>query len=254
MDLPTEDRMREFARELILTGEQDPIYTLVARTARHPDYGLGWTARFCTYFLMFYDAGGAAIAASKDNDEFWDRIRYRFDVLPRGKERRHFRGASGLASFTSLRRLGGPVAAFRFPTLGEGLGSFERALRGAGVVGFGPYLTLKWADLADAVYQVNFDYSDLTSMLPDPPKKALQLMFPQQALRDGLYRVKSWIEDLDEPFGGYRKCGLSEAETIACAVPTYLIKGRYKMGDDIAKYHKALADHPDLVALLPPKL
>jgi hypothetical protein len=56
---------------------------------------------------------------------------------------------------------------------------------------------------------------------------------------------------MDDPFSGTRKCGYSEAETVACVIPSYLYKHKYKMGDDIFKYWEQLKDHEELQRLLP---
>ena len=238
---------RAFARELVSTGELDPIYTMLYRA--RAEKGDDWVAKFCMYMLMFYETSGAYSAA--DDSDFWEYVRTNYPTAVRGKERRYFRGEAGIASYTSLARVGGAIEAFQVPVQATTLPAFRRAVESAGVVGFGEYFMLKWADYCANIFLSPLSFDDLPKMLPSPPLKCLKQVFPDKTPRQGLEIITSWVSDMDDPFSGTRKCGFSEAETIACAIPSYLHKGRYKMGDDIRKYREQLKEHPDLVRLLP---
>lgn len=238
---------RLFARELVVTGELDPIYTLAYRA--RAELGDDWVQRFLLYMLMFYEAKGAVEAANSDN--FWKYVETNYLTAPRGRERRYFRGAAGVASYTSLQALGEPERAFRLPVQARTLPEFRRVLERSFIIGFGDYFMLKWADYAANVFLTGIDFSDLPKMLPSPPLKCLKTVFPQLSPAGALDEITGWICDMDDPFSGLKKCGYSEAETVACAIPSYLIKHRYKMLDDIKKYQEQLRDHPNLLRLLP---
>lgn len=240
---------RAFARELVTTGELDPMYTMLYRARALK--GDEWVKQFSMYFLMFYESSKAVEFASLPQDVFWEAIDDMYDDLPRGSERRYFRGAKGRDSIQSLQALGSPVAAFDTPVQARTLPAFRTALRAANIVGFGDYFALKWADYQDCIFQTGIDFTDLHKYLPDPPLKCLKTVFPEMSHEKALGEITSWISDMDDPFSGLRKCGRSEAETVACAIPSYLIKHRYKMGDDIKKYREQLKNYPELLELLP---
>lgn len=240
---------RRFARDLVRTGELDPLYTMLYRARK--THGDEWVMRFALYMLMFYDPKRAAWIADKEPARYWEYVRDNFNTHTRGKERRHFRGANGIDGYTSLQALGSATQAFQVPFQATTYPEFVQALESAGVKSFGPYFQLKWCDYATCVFDCDISMSRLPLMLPDPPKKCIKKILPHLSTLDAMYAIKSWIEDLDDPFSGKRKCGFSEAETVACGIDTYLLKGTYKMGDDIRKYHDALAGRSDLLPLLP---
>jgi hypothetical protein len=197
------------------------------------------------YILMFYDAKTACIPLG------WDEIVSQYDTLPRGTERRYFRGAAGLDSIQSLRRCGSLSEAFFSLSPALTLADLKQRARALEIVGFGDYFLLKWADLLANVFLFPISFHQLPRMLPGPPLKCIKTYFPDQTIWDAMEEIVSWIDDLDDPFSGTRKCGFSEAETIACAIPSYLYKHRYAMGDDIKKYRNELENYPELQALLP---
>lgn len=238
---------RQFARELVTTGELDPIYTMAYRA--RAEKGDAWVQRFLMYMLMFYDAKGAAVAA--DAEDFWKHVEATYPTATRGKERRYFRGEAGVASYTSLQLRGSAESAFQTPIQARTLPEVRSSLLREKIAGFGDYFMLKWADYLANVMLVPIDFSHLPFMLPSPPLKCIKQVFPGVYVKDGLDEITHWVADLPDPFSGTRLCGYSEAETIACAIPSYLIKGRYKMGDDIRKYQEQLKDRPDLLRLLP---
>jgi len=243
---------RQFARDLVTTGELDPLYTMLYRA--RAEKGDEWVKLFCMYMLMFYDSKGAYEEATTGEVGFWERIRQDFDTRRRGKERRHFRGENGRVSFISLQALGSPVAAFDIIAHTRTIPTANTVLNSAGVMGFGEYFRLKWVDYQAKVMLVPFNYSHLPFMLPESPMKCIKQVWPDTHPTVAMENIVGWIDDLPDPFSGTTMCGNSEAETIACAIPSYLIKGNYKMGDDIAKYHAELKDYPELVRLLPAKV
>jgi hypothetical protein len=236
-----------FARELITTGELDPVYTMMYNA--RAEMGDDWVSRYCMHFLMFYAAEEAAKAA--DQPDFWKYVKDNYDTCRRGSERRYFRGEAGRASIQSLDKLGSPESVFQELVQPLTLPKFRKRLAALGIKGFGDYFMLKWADYADKVFLAGINYEHLPFMLPSPPLKCFKTVWPDMYVKDAMDMVTGWISDLDDPFSGKQKCGYSEAETIACAIPSYLIKKRYKMGDDIRKYERDLKDFPHLTRLLP---
>src|SRR5690606_33703664 len=85
----------EFGRELVLSGDLDPVYVLLS----HLGWDLATRARFCVAYWMFYRVDIAAILAQYEGVSFWRKAKEGvFTFRRRGTERRHFRGlAANLA-------------------------------------------------------------------------------------------------------------------------------------------------------------
>jgi hypothetical protein len=247
MDTAVTKSYRDFARELVTTGEIDPLYTMLYRA--RAEFGDKWVASYCMAMLLTYNAKTACEITDVLNpyDYLWNA----YEEFARGKERRYFRGEAGKASLRSIEQLGQLDTAFFSLGGTKTLPELKRRARELGIVGFGDYFLIKWADLLHNVFLEEMYFGDLYRHLPDPPLKCLKTVFPDMYPKAALEEIVSWISDLDDPFSGTRKCSYSEAETIACAIPSYLIRARYQMGDDIAKYREQLKGYPSLARLLP---
>ena len=228
---------KECSERLISTGELDPTYNLVyyARGELGPE----WAKRFCMAHLMFYNVETSIILADVEEKHFWFRVMQMYHTANRGQERRHYRGQNGLQSIDSLR-YDRPSMVFDQP--GENhklvtLKTIAQRIAAAGIKGFGTYFILKWADLLDVMHRLSVDYSPLVHsphlFLFEGAAKGLESIWPGRPHHEGLLEIADYIKQFRDPFQGYRLCGLSEAETIACAYRTYYVKTTYKFGWDI---------------------
>jgi hypothetical protein len=215
---------QECSIRLIEERELDPVYNLVA--FGRDRIGQAWAERFCMAHLMFYNVETSLTLADSPDEHFWFRTLQGYHGWKRGQERRHYRASTGLASIDSLR--GNPAGAvFRSmlaPTLAGVVKNVQISYKG-----FGSYFILKWADLLDVVFKA---------------KKGLESIWPGRNHAEGLAEIVDYIKLMNDPFQTYRYCGLSEAETIACAYRTYYIKDTYKFGWDINNLHAVLNSHP----------
>lgn len=238
---------QECSLKLLETGELDPVYNVVAHA--RDTLGPEWAKRFCMAHLMFYDFGESVTLADVSSEFFWHRVLQGYPDRRRGQERRHFRGAAGLAAIDSMRA-DPPEVVFDVPLGGSvpGLKSISRNIGYAGFKGFGTYFLLKWADFLDVVHKASIDYSGLVHQphlfLFEGAAKGLDSIWKGRPHHEALTEIADFISDKYDPFQRYRLCGLSEAETIACAYRTYYVKTTYKFGWDINNLRKTLERHP----------
>ena len=60
----------------------------------------------------------------------------------------------------------------------------------------------------------------------------LELIFPGEKYEESVFKVVDAISDLDAPPQNARKCGVAEAETVACGIRQYYLRGA-PIGEDI---------------------
>lgn len=227
---------QECSRRLIETGELDPVYNLVVAGRNY--ISPTWAAQFCMAHLMFYSVKTSLHLARLNPVGWWQRVRDNYSAWTRGQERRHFRGLAGLASIASLELVGKPSDVFRSPmgyTFHDILKDVQKRYSG-----FGEYMGLKWVDLLDVEERREVDYSRLPFNLFSGAAKGLEDMWPGRPYKDSLDEIVDYIKEYDDPFQHYRKCGYSEAETIACAYRTYYVKRNYPFGWDINNIRETL--------------
>ncbi len=235
----------ECSLKLIQTKELDPVYNLVVYA--RDTLGLDWAERFCMAHLMFYNVETSITLADVKSEHFWHRVLQGYPDWKRGQERRHYRGASGLQSIDSLR-IARPEGTFRTAWSPDKPLTYKMISKFINMQykGFGSYFTLKWADFVDVLYKGCVDYSVLLNpaYLFEGSVKGLLSIWPDRPLHESLLEIRDFISKHYEPFQGYRLCGLSEAETVACAYRTYYVKNTYKFGWDINNLRTTLTNHP----------
>ena len=249
---------QECSERLIETGELDPTYNLVYYA--RGELGPAWAKRFCMAHLMFYNVETSITLADVPEEHFWFRVLQVYHEAKRGQERRHFRGKNGLDSIDSMRSER-PGMVFDNPAENSKvvtLKTISNFLYQAGIKGFGAYFILKWADFLDVVNRANVDYSPLLNApqtyLFEGAARGLESIWPQRPHHESLLEIVDYIKKWRDPFQGYRLCGLSEAETIACAYRTYYVKTTYKFGWDIHNLRSTLdrLGRHDLIDGVPP--
>lgn len=183
----------DFGVELLRSGDLDPVYLALNGAGFDEAQKLRWLAAYCA----FYHCGVASWMSEWTGREFWD---WMFEAgrnsrpspvgerWPRGRERRHFRGAQGLESLADWRaraalpgrpeapermfaEIAGPLVSASFR------GVVERASKFRGV---GPWMAFKVADLVDAAGLAEVDQSDLELALYKTPRESLLRMFREE--------------------------------------------------------------------------
>ncbi len=228
---------QEFAAELIASKEIDPSYNMLVNARAH--FGDEWVKRYCVGYLLFYHTGVASDIASAS--DFWAEVERDFDSKPRGTERRHFRGEKARAAVRDYKRwMPSGEIMFDYPREANSYPDFHRKIK-TYLPQFGDYFIWKWHDFAMCVFEDDRSMSGFERLLPAPPRKALNQMWPTLKMEPALKLVTKQIQRTRNPFVGWRPCGPSEAETIACSFKGYVLASRPTyIGFDIKEKHGQL--------------
>jgi hypothetical protein len=250
--------IEEFGRQLIVTGDLDPLYIALVGAELEPTK----LKRLLFAYWCFYNAGAASyIADAPTADKYWGRmLKAAYNTAetpiggrwPRGHERRHFRGAAAITAVDSYMQLApdGPEAL---------VDAFANHPRDHGKEGrlpfklvskrvqqlrlFGPWMAFKVGDMLERVMGVPICFEDADVFMFDSPYKAALMQadmlignrdeFPSDASRikwvvDHLGQAYS---DLAAPPHFDRPIQLQEVETVLCKWKSSL-SGHYPMGLD----------------------
>jgi hypothetical protein len=264
----------EFGRQLVETRDLDPIYVMLNRAP------IDWDtkARFCLAYWMFYHAGVAARVAEPDED-FWDSVWLAQDnKWPRGTERRHFKAKNSenaidhMMKWLQDRNTDRPEVLVGWLITGEGpyyptTPYTEIRERVMSLVGFGPWIAFKVADMIDAVLEHEVDFTGAEQHFFDDPLKGgcwvsmqtmgmefNQITFTerwnankdnkavcQSYLRAALNYLAGELGTMTCPHNPTRTLRLQEYETILCKYKSHL-NGHYPVGKDTKEISKALEE------------
>jgi hypothetical protein len=243
---------RELCEAVILTGDLDPLYdfTVAANKARNDL----WTARFVTHLLTFYDVGGACHAADLTSEgSFWDYVISNYDHFPRGTNRRHSRGDIGRKYVANCEKIGSPSVFLEeawAPNYTALVKKFQDKFHGCG---YGPYFVWKVMDYQDRVLgrPVKLEMHEAVRHMPDEAKKGATLLWPDVPLLGVLSAMTRFLTRFTAPGLPNRQCGLSEAETMLCALRGWY-NGDYAVGQDLLDRRKQLKSAPLFLEFLKP--
>lgn len=230
--------IQDFARELLTTGDLDPLYIMLWRAK--------WTrTRLCRWLVAYwcyYHAGLCCWIIDQYN--YWPtmlKVAYGGKDYPRGTERRHFRGDLAVNSITHLRAQfehastlvdwlieGGPTAT----------GVMERAKR---LYGFGEWIKWKIPDMIDRLNlsRIRFVEENLNDMFSSSvagaEEFARQMGLEQHPRETKLvYAHRALLKDLrglKAPPLYDRPLNVQETETVFCKWKSHL-GGHYPPGKD----------------------
>jgi len=259
--------IQDFGAHLLRTGDLDPVYIALVK--------LGWPEekleRWLLAYWCFYDCGFACYVC-EEADTFWGTMWLAavngedhpapVGRWPRGKERRHFRGAQGEAAVASLRD--------RYPFRGERgfLDGLAAAAPSYGALtkhvrshrGFGPWIGFKVADMTDRVLGVHVDFTEAAVFMFKDPIKAAIMYWNQRAGRPALPEIPDGLahsdlkrdiipsvcgelithfhEALAPPLDD-RPVNIQEVETILCKWKSHM-NGHYPLNNDIDEIREGL--------------
>lgn len=251
----------DFGKQLLETKDIDPVYVLLRRAGLSTVH----MARWCLAYWCLYNAGVASYISDQTSPEaYWETLekaarnteeaptRGGSTRWPRGKERRHWRGAQALQSLFELRsRYGEEPETFvmqwfpvgddpeRAPLPFREVSEFVQSHRG-----FGPWMSFKIADMLEQCFGVPVDFDRAAVfMFKDPTEAALRYWRRSLGLPDGakpkdqtkavqavVDHLLSVFKDYDAP-NGHRKVGLQEIETILCKWKSHE-NGHYPLMND----------------------
>lgn len=268
-----------FGRQLITSGDLDPIYVALVNASIAGDMPRPQLMRWLIAYWCFYHAGVACYLSEFVGNVFWQMMEVAAyneqptptgERWPRGHERRHFRAKIAIESIRSLaeRYSGNPermVEGIIYSSTQPGA-VFEGAL-GVGPLtfplvsarvqdhkAFGPWIGFKVADMVDRVLgrRVEFDNAAVF-MFKDPEKAAMMLweqrqghLYPagakpkREAILNGVTDyLITTFADLTAPPLGDRPINIQEVETVLCKWKSHM-NGHYPLFNDIDEIQTGL--------------
>ncbi len=266
-----------FGRQLVSSGDLDPIYIALVRAEEAGHYSRSQVLRWITAYSMFYHAGVASYLSEFEGAEFWKRamVAARNEEMtpvggrwPRGHERRHWRGKLANDSVCDLIVKYGDRPERFMEFLSDRIyedGSLPFAVvsdRAQEHVGYGPWIGFKLADMVDRVLGIPVEFDDAAIFMFKDPEKAAMLLWERHTTAQGiiwppgtkpkreviLEQVTSHLiktfSDLKAPPRGDRAINIQEVETILCKWKSH-INGHYPVGNDIIEIRGGLAPWAD---------
>lgn len=262
-------QIEDFGRQLIETGDLDPVYVALAGHDKVP-WGDAQVKRFLLAYACLYHCGVACYLSEFQGQLFFAELMKAArnetpaptgDRWPRGSERRHWRGQQAVASCEALYRRYGGVPEAMFSTLawrnpGDNAAIPFRVVseRTKEHRGFGDWIGFKCADLVDRVLGVPVCFTEAAVfMFTDPEKAAMMLWEEREGHKyEGKVRPKREVilhgvtdylinhfADLDAPPLGDRPINIQEVETVLCKWKSHM-NGHYPPGNDIREIHHGL--------------
>lgn len=252
--------VKEFGHQLLRTQDLDPIYTAL-EGFRHTR-GDHQARRWAVAYWCFYHAGVASVISEYKGKGFW---RFMMDAAvnngscpytqdgrwPRGRERRHFRGKNGIAAVAHLQ------ANFEDPEdivdyLTRGGSDFAAVSKAAqSLVGFGPWISWKVADMLDRCLGVPVDFAGCDLMMYRDPAQAAGMVFSHlfpdatgvqeaEARRIAVAALRGVFGEELAPPTFDRPVDIQELETILCKWKAH-VNGFYPPGEDTHEIRAGLA-------------
>ena len=233
-----------FGKELIRTEDLDPIYTMLWRAELDPIKLYRWLLGY----FFFYHAGVASKLSDCHSQSFFREALHlaKKSKTPRGTERRHFRGASAIASIKFLwEKFQTPAQAIiELREFASDVNELVKYVSGEWPM-FGPWMGFKIADMLERldISDVKFPIKTL-AMYRDPVKGAKLYMSKHQDVEwDGITNA---VEHLIDAFSDFkappryeRPIGVQEVETILCKWKSHM-NGHYPIGKDTHEIREGL--------------
>lgn len=261
--------VEEFGRQLLETGDLDPVY-IALRRVEWPEEQM---RRWLLAYWLCYHAGAASWLSEQKGVLFWawlmaaarnedpapvgKHMVVNTEKWPRAPERRHWRGQQAVKSVEFLmERYQLPEHMVDYIIGNEDADHTCQAVRQRTEEhwGFGAWVSFKVADMLERVLDVpvRFSYDDV--MYEEPRRGALMIWREKAgvpvdarikdedaAIRQVISHLLDHFKDEEAPplGGSERQFGLQEAETLACKYKGHL-NGHYPVGNDIIDIRRGL--------------
>lgn len=263
--------VEDFGRQLVTSGDLDPIYIALTRAERLGLLSRPAVLRWILAYTCFYHAGVASWMSEHEGAAFWTQMWEAAENereaptggrWPRGHERRHFRAKIATDSVDFLSRLYADrpegfmerISCQHGLAAGEVLPFARVSARAQEHRGFGPWIGFKIADMVDRVLGVPVAFDNAAVFMFKDPEKAAMMLWEQ---REGhkypagarpkreaiLTRVTGYLGacfgDLSAPPLGDRPINIQEIETILCKWKSH-VNGHYPLYNDIDEINEGL--------------
>lgn len=262
-------RIEEFGRQLITSGDLDPIYTALVAAEKVGDLGRDQILRWIIAYWCYYSAGVASFLSEKSGEEFWHWMMVAArneEEAPaggrwaRGHERRHYRAKIAIESVAALQsRYEEPESMARYIAQQEGDSplSFKTvSVRAQEHRGFGPWIGFKIADMLDRVLGVPVGFDEAAVFMFKDPEKAAWMLWAErnpELANNPLYKPKrekvlhgvahyleTTFSDLLAPPFDDRPINIQEVETVLCKWKSHM-NGHYPLFNDIRDINHGLS-------------
>lgn len=250
-----------FGRDLLTTGDLDPVYIALNRSGFNEAQVLRWLVAYAAY----YHCGVASWLSEREGQAFWDGMMVAAKNIeaspaggrwPRGHERRHFRGGTAEKA-VAIWAQQNPKPEFMFPDIVPKPHMTVKAIMASAqrYYSVGTWLAFKIADLADACMGREVDQSDTAPFLYDTPRESLVNMWvtydevnagrggepvPEtQIVWEALTWLRAGLDGMTIPHKPGKPLDMFCFETIACKHASHL-SGHYPMMNDIVEINHGL--------------
>lgn len=243
----------DFGKGLLETGDLDPIYIMLHRAREKDSISLNALLRWLVGYWCLYHSGAAAFLS--DSNDFWATLEAAAinadKNWPRGAERRHWRGRAAIASWKHISSgFISPEDMVLFIANGEPRSFTGVSARVKKLVGFGPWIAFKIADMLDRVAGFPVDFSGADLSIYDEPAKAADIYLHHEGKiiehHSKSARLRMVVKELVPQFSAHkapplydRPVGLQEVETIMCKWKSHL-NGHYEIGKDTKELRHSL--------------
>lgn len=268
----------DFGKILLKSEDLDPVYTALYTMDLRNQISDNQLHRWLVAYWCFYHCGAASWISEGTGKEFGERLTIAALNLesdpapvggrwPRGHERRHFRGKNAELALSHLfDRFGsdGQMATKLIRYLGET--SLSSTIYSARVpfktvsdraqtlVGFGPWISWKIADMMERVVNVPVDFNGSDIFMFKDPAEAALLYYQKENPGKELPATKSertalmqdvaafllgYFRGLPAPPRSDRFVNIQEVETILCKWKSH-VKGFYPINNDIHEINQGL--------------
>lgn len=230
----TKDRWPEFlqfAEDLIVTGDLDPVYHMVYQGLQKGVLSEAQALRWILSYWFFYHSGVSSRVCTLGRAKFWESLQGGLKESPRGTERRHFRGPAAekaLSWFSSTYP--DPVDAILALRPYKSFPRFSSRVREWPL--FGPWIAFKAADMCERILGYEIDFSDCDLAMYSSPLQGAKDLDPSGDVKGVVARALRGLDGTLAPPRNDRQVNLQEAETCLCKAHA-LWNGTYWLGKDI---------------------
>lgn len=239
----------DFGRQLVNTGDLDPVYVVL----KHAEIPPAKLREWLLAYWCFYHVGTACRIT--DSTSYWGVMREAAanKTYPRSSERRHFRGAFAVKAVDKLSKV---KVDDRFAELtdskdGRSLPLSVVMKRVKSWYGFGDWIAFKVADMLERLNIQRVQFDDTDTFLFDSPREGADLVFehygPHTTVAADVDNIPEWalaylhehLGHLQAPPGKERTLNGQEYETILCKWKSHL-SGHYTVGKDVQEVRHGL--------------
>jgi len=256
--------IQEFGSSLLSSGDLDPVYIALHRQK----WPLAQKQRWLIAYWCYYNCGVASWLSEREGDNFWTAGMMAAvnkqpaptgDRWPRGRERRHYRGAAAVGAWAELESCYREQPERMVELIIEQAPDFK-AVTGKVMEHqlFGPWIAFKVADMLDRVLEVPVDFTEAAVFMFKDPVKAAVMYWNQKTgcpidldwevgqvkrviIPDVVAELTTYFAHTLAPPRGERMVNIQEIETILCKWKSHM-HGHYPPGLDTREIREAL--HP----------